>query len=560
SVLALDDATAARITSGGSSKYHRDITSHLPAVAGCRISPGPRGQGHMKAAYFQMYTTDKSVTYHPHGNHYAKHITAGDILSGKDKAYLEGLYNAYTDAMDKNYSIARIEIRVPFRFCHYGLLHFPEELIRESLLVFNPEVWWSWRAYRALALSHLLEWQSEGPTKYRVRPHALLLTAAIAWLLNSLHATPDLGASSRELLTSILPRISRNDVHPSLLAFGSLVQRNRDHDSDSSDADADEDNRVPRRSAYPGFPFGAIFIPTLRLGPKYPVPRITTTADELEGSSVSYFFGVNLATIQQRLVTSSAIAPSNPNRTRNKVRATQPITISVDAPSLFHLNNQGYRLPSPARDEGSDPSDIEIDDDDEEDTNQNRSSAVEEIIFHSRDVDQILNLLWGQFLHDLLAKAPNPSDAFKASYCTLSEAERSAVDESAFKSTTLSNYFGICRWKVGSTKDWNRTFDHLWLAIGKQKAGKYVQNYPSARYFQWWQRIKSDREQDTETLVKMRTAIKKRFDKLFWMPYAQADRIWNTKFAVTLHTSPGLTPDNLAPQIIVKHSGVQWDD
>ncbi len=43
--LEISGLHAARITRPGSSKYIRDMTSHLTSVSGCRISPGVRAQG-----------------------------------------------------------------------------------------------------------------------------------------------------------------------------------------------------------------------------------------------------------------------------------------------------------------------------------------------------------------------------------------------------------------------------------------------------------------------------------------------------------------------------------
>ncbi|KJA13180.1 hypothetical protein HYPSUDRAFT_209763 [Hypholoma sublateritium FD-334 SS-4] len=97
-ILSIDTSNAQRITNPGSSKYIRDLTSHLTAVAGCRISPGVRAQGPHEAIYLQMYTTDKSVIYRPEGTHFGKHLTGKEILDNKVDAYCRGLYDLYTDA------------------------------------------------------------------------------------------------------------------------------------------------------------------------------------------------------------------------------------------------------------------------------------------------------------------------------------------------------------------------------------------------------------------------------------------------------------------------------
>ncbi|KAF8950009.1 hypothetical protein BDZ97DRAFT_1771900, partial [Flammula alnicola] len=53
SVVKISTRHANRITRPGSSKYIRDMTSHLTAVSGCRISPGVRAQGPYDVNYFQ---------------------------------------------------------------------------------------------------------------------------------------------------------------------------------------------------------------------------------------------------------------------------------------------------------------------------------------------------------------------------------------------------------------------------------------------------------------------------------------------------------------------------
>lgn len=138
----INSTHADRITSPGSSKYTRDMVSHLPAVAGCRISPGVRAEGKFETQYLQMYTTDKSLTYHPEKGRFGKFITCTEILKGKADQYLEGLYGLYCNAIKSSYSLARVEMRVPLKFCHKVLLNLDEGLLRNSLVSFERSVWW----------------------------------------------------------------------------------------------------------------------------------------------------------------------------------------------------------------------------------------------------------------------------------------------------------------------------------------------------------------------------------------------------------------------------------
>lgn len=141
-VLGIPDRTAERITQPGSSKYVRDMTSHLTAVSGCRISPGIRAQGPREAVYLQLYTTDKSITYRPEGAHFGKFLKGQDILKGKADDYCHDLYEVYREASEKNYSLARIEVRVPFSKAADVMSTVNVETFRRGLVSIDPVIWW----------------------------------------------------------------------------------------------------------------------------------------------------------------------------------------------------------------------------------------------------------------------------------------------------------------------------------------------------------------------------------------------------------------------------------
>jgi hypothetical protein len=142
-VLRIPDNHASRITSIGSTKYARDVVSHLPAVSGCRIEPGIQAEGPFEVQYFQMYTTDKAITYNPEGGYHGKAITM-DVAMGPSQPppFLNGLYGVYRSAMDENASNARIEVRVPFRHATRVLLNVDSHVIRNSLMSFTLDEWW----------------------------------------------------------------------------------------------------------------------------------------------------------------------------------------------------------------------------------------------------------------------------------------------------------------------------------------------------------------------------------------------------------------------------------
>lgn len=142
-VLQIPDNHASRITSVGSSKYARDLVSHLTAVSGCRIEPGAQAEGPFQATYFQMYTTDKAITYNPEGRHHGKAITM-DGAMGKTQppVFIEGLFDVYTSAIHNNSSNARVEVRVPFAQATTVFMRLNTNIVRESLLSFTRSEWW----------------------------------------------------------------------------------------------------------------------------------------------------------------------------------------------------------------------------------------------------------------------------------------------------------------------------------------------------------------------------------------------------------------------------------
>jgi hypothetical protein len=142
SVLDIAPNKAQRITSIGSTKYTRDMTSHLTAVSGCRITPGARAQGRFSVKYLQLYTTDKALTYRQDKGHHGKFITCRDVLAGKSDGYCQNLYDVYQAAIKDNFSLARVEIRVPFQYATEVLLPLRTRLIRNSLVSFPRVVWW----------------------------------------------------------------------------------------------------------------------------------------------------------------------------------------------------------------------------------------------------------------------------------------------------------------------------------------------------------------------------------------------------------------------------------
>lgn len=141
-VAGLPHEQAHRITKVGSSKYTRDMTTHLSAVSGCRIAPGPRARGPYGLSYFQLYGTDKSIIYRPDRNFTGKAMTVSLYLKGGAEKWLDCCYANYLGAIELNNASARVEARVEARYYLNVLLDFPRDLIRQSVVCINPVVFW----------------------------------------------------------------------------------------------------------------------------------------------------------------------------------------------------------------------------------------------------------------------------------------------------------------------------------------------------------------------------------------------------------------------------------
>lgn len=145
-VLEISTADADRITTIGSSKYHRDIASHLISVSGCRIEPGAHAEGPYEVQYLQMYTTDKSLTYNPEGGAHGKTLSCDNAMT-LNHPFCFNLYNLYRDASRSNSSHARLEVRVPFVYATTILQQFSRQTLKNSLLKFTRLTWWSVKCF-----------------------------------------------------------------------------------------------------------------------------------------------------------------------------------------------------------------------------------------------------------------------------------------------------------------------------------------------------------------------------------------------------------------------------
>lgn len=384
----------------------------------------------------------------------------------------------------------------------------------------------------------------------RAQDQALLLAASAPWFLNSLHCTPDLGQSYRDLLTAILPHIARNGADVNVLPFVTSTRRRQprddesesDPDTDMSDVEPDDEYEheyphhvAPNANSVPSIIYGMVFLRRLRLGPHHPCPRLERGLF-IKDSTFKYIFGKDIDDVRDMLYNQTMIAKPNVDRVVNKARRTLAYFPPDDEQPIFNLEAQGLHLVPPPVDQGSDNEPVNSDD-------------AEEPIPDS--LDKELTMVWRQFLLDITAKAPNMAGAGNPSYVRLTPAQRLDVDEATYRDHDLSKYFNYCQWRMGSQDDWERVFNHLWPVSGDVKYN--AQNYGNCRYYIKWGRLLSQFK-DAQTERKARKALRKRFRKLYWVPLAERDKLWWTKADPGKFTSSDITGQRqAAPRILVRY-------
>jgi hypothetical protein len=352
-------------------------------------------------------------------------------------------------------------------------------------------------------------------------------------------------------MVAILPHVDRDGADPNTIAFKPRTSHDEhdgdDHVEESRSTDSD-DSMVPRprlratANTVPYNPYGLVFLRTIRVGDRYPVPRLQRSDllrfQMLSPHAFQNIFNTTRDEVDAEFFQSDMVKKPHPTRVPNKVHRTARRIVRNNAgreDRLFDLTSKGYKLPEPAVDEGSD---------------MDVGSDHQPVLPASDDnLDSKLSNLWRQFLVDLTAKAPNPKSAVLPSYCKLSAEQRSKVHDRDHQNIKLSDYWNDCQWKISTEDEWCLIFDRLWPDKDKILCGSSVQNYKSAIYYIEWTTLTSN--SDLPTVSAMRKELRKRFDSLFWVPHAQTDRIWHTKYLKGFQRSSGDDHLQPAPRILI---------
>ncbi|KAG2064535.1 hypothetical protein BDR04DRAFT_944098, partial [Suillus decipiens] len=127
-----------------------------------------------------------------------------------------------------------------------------------------------------------------------------------------------------------------------------------------------------------------------------------------------------------------------------------------------------------------------------------------------------------QFFLDIIEEAPNPKSAREGSYlsipaCMRSELARPELLQTAELPFTKAQYC-VC-----SDDQWTSHFNRLFPeTIENVKR----QNFGRCTYYTKYVALAG--EITKNSLTKVRSSLKDEFDKLAWIPYTRADRMWTS--------------------------------
>ena len=402
-----------------------------------------------------------------------------------------------------------------------------------------------------------------GPSQLRALEPAIILTAAAPWFLNGLHSTPDDGPSSRELMVAIFPHVLAADATPEITAF-SMSLADDEFEDDEGISPSDDEGEIPSRHrtqksrTVPVIKYGCHFLATIRCGPLVPVPRQEFSQHSLSARTIKFLFGVSREKLYAEFCRTGAVLPPNLARTTNRKRATTTYIPPPDQPAenLFELEEAGFELNQVARDEGSDFDDDALSDDGDP---GGYDAPVPFLL--SAEINSTITLLYRQWLMDMATLCSNRKNAALGSYCILTPIQRLQVTEFTYENPNLAKFFDDCSYKkADGRKEWGRVFDNMFPPKDTMKAGA-VQNYPNAQYYTQW--VALWKNNDATVIDAIRRALRKRYNKLYWVPHAETQRIWTTSRKPGFTKMPGLDKNKPAPRILLnprsKIAGPFWN-
>lgn len=350
---------------------------------------------------------------------------------------------------------------------------------------------------RLIAISKIFSLQSLGPAHKRFSPDSLLLTAGCIWLLNSLHARPDDGPASRDLMSAALPLIEVAEALDENLAYSVSIR---------------EENyrRVPH------IPFGCIFFRRMVCGE---VPRLRMYGPLLPAKSFQYFFKMDIDAVEAQYTSTGLVDKNIVNQIRFPTAKRKPPKFFGPTEKIFDLARDDHELAVPVIDDGSDV--------EPEARPDSPPSSGEE----DHGIDTELSRLWCQFVSDVTMKSPTPRNTGgrRPSYMKLTPTERSSGSEAPYNNLRLDQVFTDVYYKIATEEEKATSFNHLFPPRGYVSTTA-KQNYRHCPYYQKWMKILEQNNDNAALIDRIRSDFRERLFGWKWMPKAESDKMWTTSF------------------------------
>jgi hypothetical protein len=245
--------------------------------------------------------------------------------------------------------------------------------------------------------------------------------------------------------------------------------------------------------------------------------------------------------VQQVMLEKSAI---NPTRISNRRTTTMDATFvwdgSIDVPQVdFQLADRGVELRPRVRPTGRDvDEDGEFSDGDDE---------------PKGDINDVVRKIWSQFPYDIFGKGPNKRASTANSHIALQCHDADNITTDIFKTFDLSGVFTQVHAKTVESAFWEGIlFDRYFPDKGTSaKPPGKLQKFPYMKYYMQWADVTSHLSKRHANLI--RNAMRIEFQRLYWLPFPQSDRLWATKIpsGAGWKVYPQGTKISLCPQIAI---------
>ncbi|KAG8782048.1 hypothetical protein FRC12_021263 [Ceratobasidium sp. 428] len=213
----LSIARCADIARGPNQGYEKDQVAHISRFAGFRAVFDEDDGAAEGLVYLQVYTSEKSLTYHLDGHKRAKRTSPHAVLSDwkvESSQYFQPLIDAFFDASGTHPVAVRIESRVPYTSYPFVHLQFDQEACRSWFFGLPNAHFWGFKTRRLGGIWEILEKLCSSPelrSKFTLRelPEVGTLLVVLIFMATALVQRPQDGGNFDEARDSASVHIQR---------------------------------------------------------------------------------------------------------------------------------------------------------------------------------------------------------------------------------------------------------------------------------------------------------------------------------------------------------------